>query len=468
MSTTTIFAITPEAAIDWQARKARAFVIIPKADTGTDEDESRQWVKQYLGMLYNQRRPLSVANGVATVHVNDFLGGDLTFLDKCLGASDYADIGADVIKAANDPAVKSIVLDINSGGGSAIGCMEIGRLIAEVNKTKPVEAHIERIGCSAAFAIACGARRITAAPSAMVGSVGVIATYIDIARMCEKEGVTPHVFTSEGADQKAAGNRWRTPTEAETADLQGSVDRYGKDFKAWVSSRRTMTTEAFRGQAVSGDDARRLNFVDALSGVQVVTKSAAAAPKATVTTPAPKATTPTPSMELTPEARAKGAAAFAAITNPQTRGPAVKGLEESMAAAAKPDFSFLHGLTRVSISGEYDRLGGLTEQSHKIFMIFRQKFCQEHKMTPEAMNGTGVAFIPEIIPAAEVKQRETTRAAEKVLPDLQTKLDRANSSVIARTQQNGGKCPPVILAERETALRKLNAAEKALGMTLTK
>ncbi len=441
-----VYAILPSAVTAWQSRKAEAFAKIPRADAGGDNDDRKQ-IKEFLGLLYNQRREMAVTGGVATIHVNDFLGGDLTFLDKCLGASDYSDIGADVIKAANDPAVKSIVLDINSPGGDAIGCVEIGRLVAEVAKSKPIKAVISRIGCSAAYAIACGANEIVASPSAQVGSIGTILSYLDIARLCEAAGIKPHVFTNAGADLKASGSQWKTPSAEEEKHLQETVDRYGSDFRAWVSERRKMTADAFRGQAASGEDAKKLNFIDSIQ---------------------PTSTTPPAQKPTAASVKSVGAAAFSAVTNPDpiVRGPAVSGLNASLVAAARPDFAFLRGMERVRIAAEFERLGGLSEATHKLYMYRRRQYCEQHHLTPEQVSGSTTTIIPEMIPKAEVKTREATVKAKRELPALRAAMDKVNAKVAAsvgsKTELEGA------LYVRSLALRDLNKAESLLGLTLTK
>ena len=268
-----LYAMLPEAAIEWEKRKIEAVAKMPRAELREEDlreitdymDANREFVRQYLSMFFNQRRTMQVVNGVAHIHVNDFLGGDLTFVDRCMGASDYADLADEIRQASTRTDVHAVFLDINSGGGSAIGCVEVGRLVSELREKKPVYAMIERIGCSAAYAIACGSLQIFAAPSAMVGSIGTIMTWYDYVEMLEKEGIAPHVITSEGAYLKSAANPYAKPTEAQEKDIQDFVNEFGLQFQAHVIDNRSLPAEAFRGQAVSGRISQQMRFVDGVA-----------------------------------------------------------------------------------------------------------------------------------------------------------------------------------------------------------
>jgi capsid assembly protease len=269
---TKLYSMLPEAVAEWERRKVEAIARMPRSEISKETkqeitdymDENREFYRQFFSMMYNQRREFRAENGIGFIHINDFLGGNLTFLDRCLGASDYADIAADIRRAASSPDVRTVLLEIDSGGGSAVGCVEVGRLVSQLDSVKPVVAFTSSLCCSAAYAIAAGARERYSIPSAMVGSIGTIMTWLDYAKLAEKEGITPHIVTNEQADLKAAANMYRTPTDEEMAHLQSLADEYGMQFQSFVADRveRLDASEGFRGQWVSGRDAARIGFID--------------------------------------------------------------------------------------------------------------------------------------------------------------------------------------------------------------
>ncbi|WP_407257898.1 S49 family peptidase [Klebsiella quasipneumoniae] len=85
------------------------------------------------------------------------------------------------------PSINEIVLDINSGGGAAVGC-KAGRLHLSVSATpKPITAIVNYSAYSAAYFIASACKIIVSQTSG-VGSIGVIMEHLDTSKMEEKWG----------------------------------------------------------------------------------------------------------------------------------------------------------------------------------------------------------------------------------------------------------------------------------------
>jgi len=268
-----LYAMLPEAAIEWEQRKAEALARMPRAELREETkqgisdymEESREFIRQYLSMFFNQRRPLSVVNGVAHIHVVGYLGGRLSFIEKCMGASDYGDISADIEAAMADPSIKAVLIESESGGGSAGGCMEVGELLAELSEKKETALFTDSYCCSAAYAIGVSATRRYASPSAIVGSIGTIMTFFDFEKMLDSAGIRAHIVNNSEADLKAAGNQFRKPTDAEMKHVQELADEFAAQFTGHVVSQNPDIDieEGFRGQGVSGRDAVKIGFIHA-------------------------------------------------------------------------------------------------------------------------------------------------------------------------------------------------------------
>lgn len=229
---------------------------------GAGPDQGMDWLDNF----YNQRRPLEVKEGIATIHVHDALAGNLTKIDKKTGMTDYADLTAELEQALADPHVRGILLDINSPGGSAVGVPEVGQAVAEARAQKPIVSHIARMGASAAYYIAAGSSAIVANKSAMVGSVGTIWTLMNFAGLLEKFGVKAKILTPEASDLKAAGNPYKEMTAKEEAYLQERVEQMNAQFTGFVSANRPVKADAMRGQWVSGAEGAENGLVDYVGG----------------------------------------------------------------------------------------------------------------------------------------------------------------------------------------------------------
>lgn len=78
--------------------------------------------------------------------------------------------------ARRDPAVKAVVLVINSPGGSASHSEELFLAVLNTRQALPVIATIDVLAASGAYYMAAAADTIYAKPTSFVGSVGVIAS----------------------------------------------------------------------------------------------------------------------------------------------------------------------------------------------------------------------------------------------------------------------------------------------------
>jgi len=223
----------------------------------------KDYVRGVLSLYFNQREAMAVEDGIARIHVKGFLASGLSFIESCTEASDYRAVQKELRQAAEDPTVSGILLRIDSPGGSVVGCLETAQIVASISK--PVSAHIQSLGGSAAYFIASGAQAIYSNETAFVGSIGTIATFMDYAGFLENAGITPHIFTSPGADMKASGNQYRTPTEAEKEDMEEVVREYGDQFLSFVLSRREVSPEVLRGNAVSGRQAPGFGLTDGIA-----------------------------------------------------------------------------------------------------------------------------------------------------------------------------------------------------------
>lgn len=87
------------------------------------------------------------------------------------GATALDAVAADLraLQATRD--VRRILMVVDSPGGAVDGVQQFSRLVAQSDK--PVFAHVEGTGASAAYWIASQAREISTDPTARVGSIGV-------------------------------------------------------------------------------------------------------------------------------------------------------------------------------------------------------------------------------------------------------------------------------------------------------
>lgn len=113
---------------------------------------------------------------VALLPVTGVISRYATMFSAICGGTSTQILARDFNAALNDPTVKSIVLNIDSGGGEAKGIHELAEMIYQARGQKRVIAYVGGAGCSAAYWIASAASEVVLDATACVGSVGTVLT----------------------------------------------------------------------------------------------------------------------------------------------------------------------------------------------------------------------------------------------------------------------------------------------------
>lgn len=169
-------------------------------------------------------------------------------------------------QAAGDPAVKAIVLRVNSPGGTVSTSDAMYTLVQrfKAETHKPVVASAQELDASGAYYVSCAADQIVAQPTSLVGSIGVIFETFDLQGTMMKLGIRPGNYKS--APHKDIGSPFRDATPEEQAIMQRLVDEYYARFRRVVSVNRHIATPADTvitdGRIFSGEQARDLGLVD--------------------------------------------------------------------------------------------------------------------------------------------------------------------------------------------------------------
>jgi protease-4 len=167
-----------------------------------------------------------------------------------------------------NPAVKAVVVRINSPGGTVAATQEIYNQLQELRKhNKKVVVSICDIGASGAYYIACAGDKIIADEGSLIGSIGVIIHVPDLSMLMEKLGVNIQVLKS--GKHKDIGAYTRKMTEEEREILQGVVDdAYQQFYQAVKQSRKnipeSMLKELADGRIFTGRQAKKFGLIDEL------------------------------------------------------------------------------------------------------------------------------------------------------------------------------------------------------------
>ena len=168
--------------------------------------------------------------------------------------------------------VKAILMNIDSPGGGVAVSQEISEEIKRLRKKKDkiVVAYLSSTGASGAYYVACAANKIVANPGTIVGSIGVIAEWVNYADLFEWAKLKEIVFKT--GEFKDTGSATRALTENERKYFQGLIDDMYVQFVEAVASGRKLDLQEVRsladGRVFTGRDAKERKLIDEIGNFQ--------------------------------------------------------------------------------------------------------------------------------------------------------------------------------------------------------
>lgn len=177
------------------------------------------------------------------------------------------------IKNANeDPQIKAIIVEVDSGGGSPVAGEEIS--IAVKNSIKPVIGFIREAGASASYLAISSADKIFASKYSDVGSIGVTMSYLNNVEKNKQEGYKFEQLSS--GKYKDSGTPDLPLTKEEKDLFMRDVNIIYQNFMEAVSQNRNIPLEQVKsfadGSTVLGEKAKELGLIDEIGGLPEVEK----------------------------------------------------------------------------------------------------------------------------------------------------------------------------------------------------
>lgn len=202
-------------------------------------------------------------------------GGTLTARPHLVRVRVTGVIGSDVSRqvalidqAAENRAVRGMILDVDSPGGAVSGGEALHDAVARFAARKPVAVAMGGTAASAGYMISVPAQRLFATRSTLTGSIGVIMEAPDVSSLLDKVGVK--------VDQLVSGPMKGQPSAVQPLSpegrqmLQGLVADLFDQFVTMVAQGRHMPVERVRaladGRPYTGRQALALGLIDQIGG----------------------------------------------------------------------------------------------------------------------------------------------------------------------------------------------------------
>ena len=211
---------------------------------------------------------LGSGDKIAVIEINDIILQAKPFVDQ-------------LKRYGDDSSIKAIILRIDSPGGGAAASQEMYEAVRRIRdqKKKMIVASIQTVGASGAYYIASGTNKIYAGRASIVGSIGVIAEWINYGDLMRWAKLKEVIFTV--GELKDAGDPARDMTPAERDYLQSLANEMYGQFVRDVADGRKLKVDDVKnmasGRVWTGEQALPLKLIDEIGGFQVVVDETAKA-----------------------------------------------------------------------------------------------------------------------------------------------------------------------------------------------
>lgn len=201
------------------------------------------------------------------------INGTITKYGSSLSGAGAVAYKQEIRQAARDPYCQSIVLRIDSPGGSVSYIDELASEVAAAAKQKKVVAVCEDNCMSAAYWVASQATEVVAnSETANVGSIGVFMALVDASKYAESEGL--RVVVVKAGQFKGVGIPGVAITAEHEEYLQGLVEAVYEQFVSQVARGRGVSSEVVSGWAdgrvYTAKDGVSMGLVDSIETLDEV------------------------------------------------------------------------------------------------------------------------------------------------------------------------------------------------------
>lgn len=175
----------------------------------------------------------------------------------------------DLIKNIGDSSqAKAVLLTINSPGGTTEGAEKLYDELRRLSQKKPIVAVVGTLAASGGYIVALAADGIVARGNSLVGSIGVLFQYPNVAKTLDMIGVKVEEIKS--SPLKAAPNGFEPTSEAARAALASVVEDSFAWFKGLVKERRKLSDAELAavsdGRVFTARQGMPLKLVDLIGG----------------------------------------------------------------------------------------------------------------------------------------------------------------------------------------------------------
>lgn len=171
--------------------------------------------------------------------------------------------------AEGDLAVKAVVIEIDTPGGTVTASDEIYNRIKSFKAKRPIPVVVSMgsLATSGGYYAACGGDWVFAQPTTFTGNIGVLMPRYNFSKLMEKYGVAETTIVSTGSKFKNAGSSFQPETPEEKQYMQDLADSAFTTFKEVVQAGRSSRLngnleDIANGKVYTAKSAKELGLID--------------------------------------------------------------------------------------------------------------------------------------------------------------------------------------------------------------
>lgn len=202
--------------------------------------------------LNNQQKPgYDVVDGIAVIEIDGVMAKKANIFSRISGGASTQLLSDAVTQAAGDPTIDGILLVIDSPGGAVDGIQELVSAIRAAAAVKPTAAVADLMASAAYWAGSAAAKVYASSSLAMIGSIGVVATHVDVSAAQAQRGVKTTEITA--GKFKRIASSYKPLSESGQQTMQDQVDYIYAEFLGDVGQhRRIDSTQQVHDQMADG------------------------------------------------------------------------------------------------------------------------------------------------------------------------------------------------------------------------
>ncbi len=222
--------------------------------------------------LANPDQGYYVQSGVAVVPIGGVMGKKFNMMNAISGGASTQLIERDIKAALNDSSVNSILLHIDSPGGTVDGTQNLADVVKMAGTIKPVMAFADGVMASAAYWVGSSASEIVASSkTTQIGSIGIVISHTDVSKAEETAGIKTTEISA--GKYKRMSSQYAPLSKEGAAHLQDQVDQIYTIFVDAVAENRgvdaeTVLEDMADGRVFLSKQAQKRGLIDHVANLE--------------------------------------------------------------------------------------------------------------------------------------------------------------------------------------------------------